>query len=478
VKGKRQKQYCGLSLVGLMRFLTKNKIWLLGLLSAVIYGVNFRVGDFLVRLGITNAVPHPIISYLIQIILLGLIYLLALRVTMRTAQENGKHLVPILLFAFLFRLPLIPLESALSSDIYRYLWEGTVQVVAGMNPYIYSPMDDRLVSLRDQEIYPHINRKEAPTVYPAGAQLLFAFAYWAGVDTSQEFKAVALMAEAFTIFFLLLILKQLRLPLGRVITYAWNPLLIYELFYSGHLESFMLPPLLAFIYLFLRGQVVAAGAALGAATAIKLVPLFLLATLPRGSRFKMFVPFVAVVALSYLFHLEAGTQILGFLPTYFSDPYEIFNLGIVQLGSLGVAKLASLPASLIRLILLVLFLAILIAIARRPYTSLGDLVGKSYLVLSAYLFLIYPAFHPWYLCTFIPLLCLVPSRAWILFSLLLPLSYLKYLAADGAMPAWVIFAQFVPLYALLATEYFRMNELNERRFQWYPGFHTPSSSTL
>jgi alpha-1,6-mannosyltransferase len=288
-------------------------LWLLGSLSAAIYGANFRIGELLVRLGVIDAAPDAIISYLIQVISLGLIYCSALRVTTRMEEKNGSYLAPILLFAFLFRLPLIPLDPALSSDIYRYVWEGKVQVVAGMNPYVFPPANDRLALLRDQEIYPHINRKESPTIYPPGAQLLFASAHWTGFDTPQELKALALAADALTFLLLLLILRQLRLPLSRVIIYAWNPLVIYELFYSGHLESFLLPLLLLFIYLFLRGCVLAAGIALGAATAIKLVPLFLLATLPRGSRFKMFVPFVAVIALTYLFYLEAGTQVLGFL---------------------------------------------------------------------------------------------------------------------------------------------------------------------
>lgn len=453
-------------------------LWLLGCLSAAIYAVNFRIGELLFQLGVLTASPHPVVSYLIQIIPLGLIYLWALRVATGLKEKSASYLVPILLFAFLFRLPLIPLQSDLSSDIYRYLWEGKVQVVAGINPYVHPPLDERLTSLRDQEIYPHINRKEAPTIYPGGAQLLFAVAHRAGIDTPQEFKALALAADASTLFLLLLVLRQLRLPLSRVVVYAWNPLLIYELFYSGHLESFMLPPLVLFIYLFLRGRVAAAGLALGAATAIKLVPLFLLATLPRGARLKATVPLLAVVGFSYLFYLEAGTQVLGFLPSYFSDPNEIFNLGIVQLGLLGLAKLASLPVSSIRSVLFVGFLAILIAIARRPHRSPGDLVGKSYLVFSAYLLLIYPAFHPWYFCSLVPFLALVPSPAWICFSLLLPLSYLKYLAPEGAMPAWVVLAQFVPLYVLLAPEFFRMNALNGRRFQWYPSFQTPWSSTL
>jgi hypothetical protein len=67
--------------------------------------------------------------------------------------------------------------------------------------------------------------------------------------------------------------------------------------------------------------------------------------------------------------------------------------------------------------------------------------------------LIYPAFHPWYFATLLPLLCFVRSRGWILFSLLLPLSYIKYLAPDGRMPPWVTLAQFIPLYLLLVWEH-------------------------
>lgn len=436
----------------MMQFSAKNKLWLLGFLSAAIYGLNFHTGDLLVHVGIIQAVPHPIFSYLIQIMPLGLIYLCAIRIPQRM-EENGKNLAPILLFALLFRLPLIPLESTLSSDIYRYVWEGKVQVQAGINPYIHPPLDDRLVFLRDEKIYPLINRKESPTVYPAGAQLLFALAHRAGVDTPQELKSLALAADALTVLLLLLILRQLRLPLSRVIIYAWNPLLIYELFYSGHLESFMLPPLLGFIYLFLRGWLVGAGAALGLATAIKLVPAFLLATIPPGKRLKMAIPFAFTVGFAYLFYASAGTRILGFLPTYFSDPNEIFNLGIFQLALLWITKVFSFPAHWIRFVLFVLLLAILMMISRRPCASPADIIEKSYAILSAYLLLIYPAFHPWYLCTLIPFLCVIPSRAWILFSLLLPLSYLKYLAADGTMPAWITLAQFIPLYILLILEH-------------------------
>ncbi len=436
----------------MMQFSAKNKLWLLGLLSAAIYGVNFHIGDLLVHVRIIQFLPQPISLYLIQIVPLGLIYLCAIWLPPRM-EENSKNLALILLFALLFRLPLIPLDSALSSDIYRYVWEGKIQARAGINPYVHPPLDDRLVVLRDEKIYPFINRKESPTVYPAGAQLLFALAHRAGVDTPQRLKSVALIADALTVVLLLLILRQLQLPLSRVIIYAWNPLLIYELFYSGHLESFMLPPLLGFIYLFLRGWLVGAGVALGLATAIKLVPAFLLATLAPGKRLKVAIPLVFTVGFAYLFYASAGTRILGFLPTYFSDPNEIFNLGIFQLALLWITRVLSFPALWIRFVLFAFLFAILVVISRVRRTSPVDIIRGSYVVLSSYLLLIYPAFHPWYLCTLIPFLCVIPSRAWILFSLLLPLSYFKYLTADGTMPAWITLAQFIPLYGLLIWEH-------------------------
>jgi alpha-1,6-mannosyltransferase len=435
-----------------MEFCAGKKLWLLGLLSAVVYGVNFHIGDFLLQLGIIDTALQPIKSYLVQVLPLGLLYLWGVRITARTEKASGSPLVPILLFAFLFRLPLIPSEGVLSTDIYRYLWEGKIQIAAGMNPYSHPPSDKRLVLLRDEAIYPHINRKEAPTIYPAGAQILFAAAHWLGADTPQELKALALAAEALTLVLLLLILRQLLLPLSQVIIYAWNPPLIYELFYSGHLEAFLLPPLLGFIYFFLRGKVVAGSAALGLAAAVKLVPVFLLATIPRERRLKAALPFILVIALSYTFYLDAGANIVGFLPSYFSDPLEVFNLGLLQLGLFTVTNRLALPAPWIRFVLLFLLVGVLVVVAYRPHKLPGDLVQKSYAVLSAYLFLIYPAFHPWYVIPLISLLCFVQSQAWICFSLLLPLSYLQYLAPDQVMPTWVTLVQYMPLYILLALE--------------------------
>src|SRR5947207_7417737 len=53
-------------------------------------------------------------------------------------------------------------DPLLSSDIYRYIWDGKVQA-AGINPYRYFPAHEGLAFLRDGTIFPHINRDRKST---------------------------------------------------------------------------------------------------------------------------------------------------------------------------------------------------------------------------------------------------------------------------------------------------------------------------
>ena len=85
------------------------------------------------------------------------VYLVAvLMVTHRPATRHGIWVV--LLVAAAIRLPLIPAPPFLSTDLYRYVWDGWVQA-KGVNPYRYVPADPALGSLRDDLVYPRINRR-------------------------------------------------------------------------------------------------------------------------------------------------------------------------------------------------------------------------------------------------------------------------------------------------------------------------------
>ena len=94
---------------------------------------------------------------LLTILLLeGALYLAA--VYCLTRPVEGSRLLPfILLVAVLLRIGPLLYPPFLSTDIYRYVWDGRVQG-AGINPYRYVPSDDALAGLRDTAIYPNINR--------------------------------------------------------------------------------------------------------------------------------------------------------------------------------------------------------------------------------------------------------------------------------------------------------------------------------
>ncbi len=88
-------------------------------------------------------------------------------------QTSWRALVAILAVAALLRLPILCAPPYLSSDIYRYVWDGRVEG-AGINPYRYIPISPHLDRLRDLQIFPHINRSTyARTIYPPAAEGIF-----------------------------------------------------------------------------------------------------------------------------------------------------------------------------------------------------------------------------------------------------------------------------------------------------------------
>jgi len=107
---------------------------------------------------------------------------------------------------------LVPLDPApLSTDIYRYIWDGRVQA-AGINPYLYLPVDRKLETLRDSSIYPNINRRDyAHTIYPPAAQIFF-FAVTRITQSVIGFKGTILLVEIGTIILILLTLQSIGQP--------------------------------------------------------------------------------------------------------------------------------------------------------------------------------------------------------------------------------------------------------------------------
>jgi hypothetical protein len=111
----------------------------------------------------------------------------------RAGARSG--LAAVLLGAAAFRLALVSLPpQPLSNDLYRYLWDGRV-AAAGISPYAHPPDAPALAALRDEAVYPNLRRRPAVTIYPPGAQALFAAAWAARLRTVAGWKLVVVAAD-------------------------------------------------------------------------------------------------------------------------------------------------------------------------------------------------------------------------------------------------------------------------------------------
>ncbi len=143
----------------LERPLSRKRVWLLGLVAgllALLYGANFgaiRVVTGADGLAVFRAYPA-------FFVLVFLIYLLGVRLTW---NAGGRVALVVIILGVAFRLFMLFTPFVLSTDPYRYLWDGRVQR-AGINPYRYTPEAPALAALRDREIHPRINRPWAPTI--------------------------------------------------------------------------------------------------------------------------------------------------------------------------------------------------------------------------------------------------------------------------------------------------------------------------
>jgi hypothetical protein len=139
----------------------------LGVLSAASYALAVPIATWL---GMEPLAWHPA-----MVAGVFAFYLVALWLVRSRLPSTPRVMAAILGFAFLFRSLMLTTPVYLSSDLYRYLWDGRVQW-AGHNPYRYPPDAVELKALRDPAFHPQINRPASVTAYPPGAQWLFALA--------------------------------------------------------------------------------------------------------------------------------------------------------------------------------------------------------------------------------------------------------------------------------------------------------------
>ncbi len=370
------------------------RLWLLGGIVAAIT----LATPFIFRAGGDHA-------YMGCAIATGLVAIAATRVAERTPTRIA--LCTILGVAVLLRGVLLVTEPLLSDDIYRYIWDGRAQA-AGVNPYRYVPADEALATLRDDAIFPRINRADyAVTIYPPVAQIFFFLATRLG-ESVTTMKLALLACEAVTVVVILMLLRRLGRRLTRLVAYAWHPLPMWEIANSGHIDALMVALMMLGIWLAVSGRPLYGGAAIALATLAKPFAVVILPAIWRAWDWKLPLIVVAVIALCYAPYLSVGTGVLGFLTTGYLHEEQLatgssFWLLAVWRALFG--KIAGDSAVYLAGSAVIIGALALVAANRQNRSTETVLTDVSRLLL-AFLFLLSPN-YPWYFLAATPFVALL-----------------------------------------------------------------------
>ena len=315
-------------------------------------------------------------------------------------------------------------DPLLSSDIYRYVWDGKVQAT-GINPYRYVPADPALASLRDGTIFPHINRATtAVTIYPPVAQFFFLIVTRIGENVTVM-RLALVGCEAVTVAIIALFLRRMNQPVTRVVAYLWHPLPLWEIASSGHVDALMLALMLLGLWIALSGHALRGAALIAFSVLVKPYVAPVLAGIWRPWDLKMPLVVIAIITLCYLPYLSVGWGVLGFLTQGYLREEGISagnDLWPLALWRLVFGEHHGDVVFYVAMAALVLLFAGL-AVARRGDRPIASRLADINRLLLLTLLLLSPN-YPWYFLAVTP-----------------------FVALCGSLPNW-----FVSIAALLLTE--------------------------
>jgi hypothetical protein len=354
-----------------------------------------------------------------------------------TRGVGRQALALVLATATLLRLGALTAPVYLSDDIYRYIWDGRVQA-AGINPYRYIPTDPALAPLRDEAVFPNINRNNyAPTIYPPVAQMMFLVATRFG-ETVPRMKLALVAIEAIGIAALVFVLHASGAPRENILLYAWHPLPVWEIAGAGHVDA----AVVALVALALAAAVSSrrawSGAALAAATLVKFFPLVLAPALWRPTRstlgdWRWLAGFAVVIVAAYLPYIGVGSRVLGFLPEYVTEEALASGSGFWLLDVVG--RAVRVPAAAYFVVAASVMAGLAFGALRRPADPLAGLSWATALGTAAVFFA--SPHYAWYFVWLVALLCVVPW--WPAFWPTLAAVLLYWSPQTGHIPLWVGF---------------------------------------
>ncbi len=307
--------------------------------------------------------------------------------------------------AVAMRIPMALAPVGPDSDMVRYQWDGRVQLL-GYNPYGVLPVDPAMAHTHTDQTSRMPSRRDR-TPYPPAAQLFFRLVVMIS-DSTLAMKLALVACDLLTIVVLWRWLAATRRSEWLTLAYAWNPLVVFEIAHSGHIDALAALWIVAAAFWLARHRTRLASIAFVLAIATKLVPVVLAPLLiGRVRKRDAFIGALCAVALYLPF--VSGTDVpLGAVPNVvdrvrFNGPLfaAIAALTFPRFAA-GVALAAGLS----------------VAVWARWRLPVTDPAAWAWPMAVAVVFA--PVIYPWYLLCLTPFLFSVvtlPLTAWTISAL-------------------------------------------------------------
>ncbi len=437
-----------------------------------------------------SLLSQPVIEFVFIYISACLVYFFYIA-RLKKHKPNIKNLLFwIFIVGIIARVIMIFSTPILEVDYHRYLWDGAV-TANDYNPYKHSPQEfingksneklpERLreLSINNLETLEKINHPQLKSSYPPVTQAVFAFSNLIKPFSLITWKAVLLIIDIITFFLIYLVLKKLKVPESNLIIYWWNPLLIKEVFNSGHMDVIVFPFLLTCFLLYLSKRYLFSFAALCTAVGVKLWPVLLLPVLLRNfvSDWKKFLKYFSVFSVLTFFILspllisffdqasgiEAYTRSWQNNDSFFRIILAAAEFVLPLIGyHPGHGQFVSRIAVGCIIVFLVLYFVKNKANDNLDYFKIS-------LVIISFAFFLSPAQFPWYYLWMLPFLTIIPYKPLLLLSALMPLYYLRYYFEPRGQYEiyyqYIVWLEYIPavawiLYDLIKSRHFKAARL-------------------
>ena len=409
----------------------------------------------------------------------GIIHLFAVS-SFRHIRFDRRMILGVIALGLAMRMPMFVSKPMLEDDHYRYLWDGGV-LANGFNPYRFSPRDvgrevspvipEKLRQLaKDASPVPErINYPYLRTIYPPVVQVAFALGHLLAPWSLFAWRTLLLICDGGTLLMVFYVLRKWRFPLTGLVVYWWNPLLVKEIYNSGHMDVILFPLLLGSLIFTLEKRPLYACAALGVAVGVKFWPAILVPVILRSSvRNRM--------------QLLFGVLLFGFISVMLFLPMALSGMD-ARSGFVAYGKTWEMNDALFLLIVWVTgifqrFLDLspfhVPSVARaaafalvlgwtfwliRKDTEDPRALSQRLLLVVAGLYFLSPTQFPWYALWIMPFLAVTPRFPFLVLGILLPLYYMRfYLRTQGLTPLHdngVVWLEFAPVWVLLVWERLR-----------------------